>query len=349
MRRPIHQKVFDAIRNGIAEGKYLPGSKLPSEAVLVRQFETSRITVGRALRDLQQQGWIERRAGSGSYVREQAAPAATSGLAFGLLIPELGQTQIFEPICQGIAQSRQNKGHALLWGNAGTPWELCRQFIARQVDGVFFAPVEWSAPDRDALNARILEAFREARIPVVLLDRDVVPYPGRSDWDLVGIDNRRAGYIATAHLSRDCAANRLCFWAKPDSAPTVDARIAGYREASGDRVVCADPLDRDAVRRAVVEDAVDAVVCANDRTAGQLLGTLAALGVRVPADVRVAGIDDLPFASLLTPRLTTVRQPGREVGEAALSAMLDRVAWPDRAPREILLSCELVVRESSGR
>jgi DNA-binding LacI/PurR family transcriptional regulator len=51
---------------------------------------------------------------------------------------------------------------------------------------------------------------------------------------------------------------------------------------------------------------------------------------------------------LLTPRLTTVRQPGREIGEAALTAMLDRIAWPDRAPREILLSCELVVRDSTG-
>lgn len=348
MRRPIHQQVFDVIRNGILDGKYPPGSKLPSEAVLVRQFETSRITVGRALRDLQQQGWIERRAGSGSYVRRQAtASAATAeGLAFGLLIPELGQTQIFEAICRGIAQSRQNMGHALLWGNAGTPAELCRQFVARNVDGVFFAPVEWG-PDRDAVNAGILDAFREARIPVVLLDRDVVPYPGRSDWDLVGIDNRRAGYIVTKHLL-DRGAKRVCFWAKPDSAPTVDARIAGYREASGDRAVCADPADRDAVRRVVTGDLVDGIVCANDRTAGQLIGTLTALGFRVPTDVRVAGIDDLPFAPLLTPALTTVRQPCREIGEASLSAMLERVAWPDRAPREILLRCELVVRDSTG-
>src|SRR5438309_747044 len=86
---------------GRSTGRWKEGDRLPSEAELVRQFGASRITVGRAVRDLQQAGLVERRAGSGSFVR--AARARPSpGLSFGLLIPDLGETEIFEPICQGM-------------------------------------------------------------------------------------------------------------------------------------------------------------------------------------------------------------------------------------------------------
>jgi GntR family transcriptional regulator, arabinose operon transcriptional repressor len=337
----MHQQVYDALHRAIAEGRYAPGAKLPSEAALVRQFDSSRITVGRALRDLQTQGFIERRAGSGSYVTQKASKAA--GMTFGLLIPDLGQTEVFEPICQAIAQSRQNNNYALMWGNGGSPPELCRQFIERKVHGVFFAPMEWGGPQRDLENTRILEAFREARIPVVLLDRDAVPYPQRSDWDLVGIDNRRAGFRITEHLIRAAGVTRLKFLATPNSAPTVTARIAGFREA-----LAASDATGEVIHHPNQLLGAEAVVCANDRTAARLLGVLASQGRRVAQDVRIGSIDNLPFSALLTPPLTTVAQPCHEIGEAALAAMLERVASPGRAPREILLNCQLVVRESCG-
>ena len=64
------------------------------------------------------------------------------------------------------------------------------------------------------VNQRIARALDEARIPVVLLDRTVVPYPGRGHHDLVGIDNRRAGYVITEHLLK-LGARRIAFLARP--------------------------------------------------------------------------------------------------------------------------------------
>ena len=75
---------------------------------------------------------------------------------------------------------------------------------------------------------------------------------------------------------------------------------------------------------------------------------LLALGYRIPRDVRIAGIDDVEYASLLPVPLTTVHQPCREIGEAAMSAMLDRIARPNMLPREIRVECWLVIRESCG-
>src|SRR5260221_461296 len=98
---PKYQQVLDTIKTDILSGRYQPGQKLPSEAALLKRFETSRITVGRALRELQQTGLVQRRAGSGTYVA--SASSDDSGLLFGLLVPNLGDTEIFGPICQGMA------------------------------------------------------------------------------------------------------------------------------------------------------------------------------------------------------------------------------------------------------
>ena len=76
--------------------------------------------------------------------------------------------------------------------------------------------------------------------------------------------------------------------------------------------------------------------------------TLLRLGYAVPRDVRLVGIDDVEFASLLPVPLTTLRQPTRQIGDAALSAMLERVARKDLPVRDILLDCQLIVRESCG-
>jgi DNA-binding LacI/PurR family transcriptional regulator len=219
---------------------------------------------------------------------------------------------------------------------------------------VFFAPLELT-PAKDEVNAKIARALDAARIPVVLLDRTVVPYPRRGHHDLVGIDNRRAGYVVTDHLL-GLGARRVAFVAVPNAAATVEAREAGYREALHARglpwdaslVQRLDPSDAAAVEALVRERRPDGIVCANDWTAARLMHALLARGVAVPRDVRLVGIDDADYASLLPVPLTTLRQPAREIGAAALAAMLDRVAHADLPTRDILLHGSLVVRRSCG-
>ena len=76
--------------------------------------------------------------------------------------------------------------------------------------------------------------------------------------------------------------------------------------------------------------------------------TLLDLGHDVPGDVRLVGVDDLEYARLLPVPLTTLRQPTREIGAAALAAMLARVSRTELPTRDILLHGTLVVRKSSG-
>jgi GntR family transcriptional regulator, arabinose operon transcriptional repressor len=360
VRKPKYRQVFDTIEESIHSGRYEPGQKLPSEAHLVNEFGTSRITVIRALRELQQRGLIHRRAGSGSYVSDGVA--SSESLLFGLLIPNLVETEIFGPICQGMAESSQRRKHALLWGDTAPSLEdkeiqtlnLCRQYVAKKVAGVFFAPLE-QTPENDRINEAAVAVLNEAGIPIVLLDRGYLPYPQRSPYDLVSIDHRRAGFLATEHLLK-LGCERIAFVAYAHSASTVDARIAGYREAF---FVAGATFEPSLVQRLSGNDVSDlgriverlkpqAIVCANDRTAGKVMHTLIERGYRIPRDMRIVGIDDVQYANLLPVPLTTVHQPCREIGVAAVAAMLERIASPDAPTRDILLDCRLVVRESCG-
>ena len=356
--RPKHETIRQTLVDAIASGQYEPGKRLPSESELVKAFEASRPTVNRALREMQLAGMIERRAGSGSYVR---ADAAARGYTFGLLIPELGRTEVFEPICRGMAEAQHGSHHVLLWGSSfgdeanieQQASQACRQLVAQKVSGVFFAPLELTA-QKDAINRAIVEMLDKAEISVVLLDRDLDTYPERSRYDLVGIDNRRAGYAITQHLiQRGC--QRLVFVGRPGSAPTVDARAAGYREAIASanlqlepQVCRIEPEDRAAVQEILTRLRPDGFLCANDFTAAHLLKTLTDLSVNVPDDVRMVGIDDVKYASLLSVPLTTIHQPCASMGAIAISAMLDRLREPKLPARDILLNFELVVRESCG-
>jgi len=356
---PKYRQIYDHLKELISAGQYQSGQRLPSEAELVKTFDTSRLTVNRALRELQLGGMIERRVGSGSYV----CAAKSTGYTFGLLIPELGSTEIFEPICRGMAEVELPEPHVLLWGRSPADGsaieslarESCSQWIAKKVSGVFFAPLELTG-ETDAVNKRIAELFDAANIPLVLIDRDLVAYPNRSKHDVIGIDNRRAGYVLTRHMLQT-GCKRLIFVGRHRSAPSCIARAVGFREAVQDGgeefrdefvLHHADPTDVEEIRRLMAERRPDGIVCSNDFTAAQLMKTLEALSFKVPSDVRMAGFDDVKYASLLPVPLTTIHQPCADLGAAAVKAMAERIHNPALPPRDILLEFSLVVRSSTA-
>ncbi len=244
--------------------------------------------------------------------------------------------------------------------SGGVANRLCRAeqasriYIEQGVAGVFFAPVEYT-PDEGRTNLGILDALDRAGIPVVLLDRDTAGFPSRSRYDLVGIDNVRGGYALTEHLTR-LGRRRIGFVSRPRSAPTVDLRIIGYREAmrraglgpGPDWVRFGDPGDPGFVRGLIKEVRPEAIICANDITAARLMQTLGGLGLQVPDDVGVVGFDDVKYARLLGVPLTTVQQPCREIGRVAVGVLMERIAQPDLPTRTILLEPTLVGRRSCG-
>ncbi|HQA38531.1 MAG TPA: substrate-binding domain-containing protein [Kiritimatiellia bacterium] len=360
---PKHRRVFETLKEEILAGKYDKRRRLPSEAQLVRQFGISRPTVSRALRDLKVAGFLDRRPGSGTYLSQTARPS--SGY-FGMIIPGHGSTEIFTPICAEIARRSQQAGYTLLWGDssstdletrANQALELCAQYVRQEVAGVFLEPLEL-IPGREAINQEIIRTLSASRIPVVLIDRDIASFPERSAYDLVGIDNLAAGYRLAAHLIKT-GARAITFVSRPGSAPTVLKRIAGVHDAllnagihwGPERIVYGNPDDEAFVWQVVgssAEQRPDALICANDATAARLMVTLNRLGITVPKHIRLASFDDVQYASLLSPPLTTIHQPCEQLGAVAVQTLLQRLREPDTPPREILLDARLVIRRSCG-
>jgi DNA-binding LacI/PurR family transcriptional regulator len=354
---PKYQQLFDELKTEILSGRYRHGQKMPSEASMMNRSGMSRITVARAFRELHQAGLVDRIAGSGTFARG-AADLETRAYLFGLLIPELGKTEIFAPICRAIASAPAAKPHALLWGNAGAgslstqALSLTEQFVSRGVDGVFLAPLEFGA-NADKVNHRILRRLRKAHIATVLLDRRISRLSSRDRADITGINHRHAAYIATEHLL-NAGCRKLCFVTAGCTSSSVADRQAGFLQALSDNRMKVDSklnFDLESgsaeLRRWVRGHKPLGVVGVNDQVAGQVLHLVNLWKLSVPEEIRLTGIDDVGYASILPVPLTTVKQPIDQIGETALQLILERIHSPDRPPREVLLDGQLIVRKST--
>lgn len=356
--KPLYRQIADDMRAAVIAGRYADG-KLPSDGMLVRRYRTTFSTVSKAMKILEDDQLIVRRAGSGSFVK---AGVAVSPVFVSTLIAGLGDSEFFEPISAQIAESCRAYGLNLVWGpksdfNAFVPGasieHLIDHYRRQNIRGVFFAP---DAGDREtsARNRKVAEALKTAGIEVILIDRDITDFPTRGTYDLVGIDNLDAGYRQARHLiEKGC--RRIIYAARSGSAWTLRGRIAGVRAACEEagiafadaQIVSSDDWNERFLRGVMRRHRPDGIITFNDPLAAKILIALAAIGVKVPEKTKVIGIDDMSAAKYLTPSLTTLRQPVKSIGEEAARLMSLRINNDRHPPRRIFFDVELIERKST--
>ena len=361
-RKSKTQEIYEFLKKEIDAGTYQDEELLPTDLQISEKFKASRPTVAKAVQRLVDENILGRKAGYGTYVRKKNSNVSTGEqLTLGLLIPALGETEIFEPICGQIANLADQHNFSLVWGGGGNPLDKSAAFLVQQaekyisqkVDGVFFTPLELS-DNADELNRKITTMFKAAGIPVVLLDNDVSKPPAKSEFDLIGINNVEAGFTIGNHLiERKC--KKIGFVTRPNIAGTVHMRLIGLKEAFSQ-----NGLDIANIEVFSIEDSIDAmaktmaadkkldglVVC-NDATAAELLIALDDLGVKVPEKLKICAFDDVKYAKLLKTPLTTYRQPCRDIGTTAIEIMISRINNPEITARKVLLHGELIERDST--
>jgi GntR family transcriptional regulator, arabinose operon transcriptional repressor len=146
---------------------------------------------------------------------------------------------------------------------------------------------------------------------------------------------------------------KVCFVTSGRTSSSVADRYAGFLQAVSDLKTHGkqnfDLASGSAeLRRWIRSSKPLGIVCVNDKVAGQVLHLVDLWKLAVPQDIRLTGIDDVGFASILPVPLTTVKQPINQIGETALQLMLERIHSTDMPTREVLLDGELIVRESSA-
>lgn len=352
--------LYELLKKSIETGVYGHDQQLPTEVELAEKHGMSRPTVAKALEMLREEGLIERISGVGTFVRY---PSAAELNNFGLLIPGLGETEIFEAICGHMSHLAQVKNFNLIWSGSMQEdaamrkqhiEQLANRYIEHRVNGVFFTPLELTS-EKDPVNLNIVRLFDRAGIPVVLMDRDIVSFPSRSPYDLVSVDNFRLAFILTQHLLEQ-GCSRVRFVARPYSAPTVQVRIFGLMQAlkeaglsvSRNDILIENTYDAEFIAKLLNDTEKPGVLCANDTTASCLMHALTDHGYKIPEQVMVAGVDDIKYANYLRVPLTTYKQPVKEIAKVAIDLMFSRIREPEQKARTVYLDGELIIRKSTS-
>ena len=355
--------IYRTLKDEIAVSNYPDGELLPTDLLYAERFQVSRPTVARVMNRLEEEGVIGRKAGYGTFVIKHEKPSLSSKeLTLGLLIPALGETEIFEPICGQIANLADAHNFTLLWGGGGTiqnrgvnlAIQLAQKYIAKKVDGVFFTPLEL-IPEAAEQNRLIVSMFSKAGISVVLLDSDIIHPPRTSGYDRIGINNIEAGFVVASHLIEQ-GCKKIGFATRRNAASTVHMRLIGAREAILQAGLKHDQMEEIFIKGNEEEfvrntdlSRFDGLICSNDAMAAPLLVELDRSGVRIPEDIKIAAFDDVKYASLIKTPLTTYRQPCLDIGTAAVEIMISRIKNPEMAARVVRVQGKLVIRESTSK
>ncbi len=191
-------------------------------------------------------------------------------------------------------------------------------------------------------------------VPVVTADRRLKSH----DVDCVLVDNVRGAKQAVAHLIEN-GFRRIACITGPMESTTGAERYAGYRFAHEEAGVAVhDSLVQTGSfteseghaamgRLLALRNRPDAVFTANNLMTIGALHAIDEAGLVVPDDVGIVGFDDMSWASLVRPPLTSVAQPSYELGAETARLLLSRIEGYAGGPRTVMLSPSLIVRESS--
>ena len=354
-----YKQLVETLKSSILSGRYGNSNPFPSVRSLIRRHGLSNTTVLRALDELVRQGLICRKQGAGTFVAGRA-----TARKIGLIVPGIAVTDFFKPIMSEINRLAHEADYELHFGEVWSgvreertaqAMELAERFVAENFAGVIYEPL--TGPAGDAVNPVILEMFERNKIPVVLLDCDIVPFPERSRWDVVGVNDIEAGARIAKHLI-SVGARCIHFLVGKIGPITYRNRLAGaelalksagVRMSGSGNVLHAEPDDLKSLKRylKLQKSPPDTFICSNDAIAAVFKKTLEAAGLKVPQDVMLTGFADLPIASLMTPTLTTVHQNRELLARTAFRRLMDRIREPDLPPCDIFISSNVVVREST--
>ncbi|MBA2383021.1 MAG: LacI family DNA-binding transcriptional regulator [Chloroflexi bacterium] len=266
----------------------------------------------------------------------------------GMVIPDVANP-FFAQLIRGASDALEASDYVVVFGNSDNLATKERrylvEFIERRVDGMIIAP----AANADADQIRDLGE----QLPVVLVDRVTPGWLG----DLVVGDDQAGMALAVDHLIGQ-GHRRIALINGEEELSTARARRLGFEQALRARDVAAVAVSdgafsiesgREQAMAMLAADPRPTAICAgNDLLALGGLQAAHELGFSVPGQLSVMGYDDIAYAKLASPRLTSVSQPGYAIGAAAARLLIERLRDPSGARQEVAIRPSLILRESTA-
>lgn len=268
----------------------------------------------------------------------------------GLLIPDI-RNPFFTEISRGVEDKAHEEGYNIILCNTDEDSEKEYKgivtLLGRMIDGIIFA----ASSDTNRKNVN----YSNITIPTVLIDKSVNINLGNLKGT-IKLDNFQGAYMATKYLL-DNGHRKILNLCGPLNEITSD-RLEGYKKAlyeygieyREDLVVEGKykiEWGYNFIKNIVNKD-FSAIFCGNDLIAIGVIKGLEEMGLNVPNDVSVVGFDDIQIASLITPSLTTIRQPAYDIGYKASEILIRDLENNDIKDLDTLVfKPELIVRSST--
>lgn len=268
----------------------------------------------------------------------------------GLLVPDI-VNPFFPLMVRGVEDYLKQNGYSVFLCNTdqNSDEELAHLKLlqTRKVDGIILVGVEMP-------SEQVLEYVTDT--PVVCLER----HDQSADFDVIYSDNFQGAYDATAYLL-SLGAKKIIHIAGRENSNVANLRKQAFvtcmtnHGLMNEQAVLNGSFRLEDGYRLTTEliekrnPLPDAIFYANDFMAFGGIRALLEKGIRIPQDISVVGYDDVIVSSLITPSLTTVRQPVYEMGKRAAELLLMRIQGSfEPAKQKILLKTELVIRDSTS-
>ena len=329
-------EIVDWIKKKIENGELTIGNRIYSENELVAIFGVSRQTVRHAISILCNEGLLERRRGSGTYIsKPKERKKDTKRIA---VITTYIDEYIFPSIIKRVEQRLSKEGYVIQLAFTNNSVEKERQILegilrSKSVDGIIVEAVKSGLPNP---NLHLYNALKEQDIPFIFINS----YYPEIDAPHVSMNDRKAGHLVTQHLL-SCGHRNIAAIFKCDD---------GQGMLRGERVIWIDTDEQ----RNLGEDAgrilrrirnCTACVCYNDEVANKLVAICLEQGMKVPQDISITGMDNSDLTTYCEVPLTSAINPINELGEKVAQAMLDVLAGK-AVDKAIELEPKLEIRHS---
>lgn len=261
----------------------------------------------------------------------------------GLILPDLCNP-FFPELAQSIENSAREAGYSVVLidtqGKRDVETEGIKRLIQNGVEGIVWCPTTNENPLKSIAG----------NTPIVVVDRPL------SDFDFVSSDYTHGGKLLAEYL-RQRNHRSIALVSGPLALPSARARRDGFIGELSDPTVIKWEMENEfsiqlssPVKNALAQvsgpSGPSVIVCGNDLIAIGVMRELQSLGKKIPDDISVVGFDDIPWARIVTPELTTIRQPISQLGLEAVDLLLRRISNKSASKRQLTLEVHLKERHS---
>ena len=333
---PIYHQVATIIKDQIHIGQIKPGDKLPSESEMIAHYKIGRLTVREALKQLVNDGYVDKVQGKGTFCKNFSEKKATINID---VLLDMSDTYFIPNYVKSISEGlTKNNANFIISDTRDSDMEICSlimKIIEKGSSGVILQP----SHGLECTYTKIYESFRDlqdAGIPYIMIDS----YYENINASYLVVDEIKGGRMAFDYFKKLNHKNLAVVYVGKykDSMLRLNGFIERSKMLGNDQDINMILIDYEkefdhSIKQIMRgSNAPTAIFCYNDETAINCMKKLRELNIHVPEQVSILGFDDSLIAKNSVPPLSTIAHPKGIMGEYAVNALFDlindKINWP---------------------